>query len=307
MSDRNWEAPEEGPAATIREFGRATGRMVTALAIAASSDEATALACVFELHEAFGQLTSALAVLPEVITRADAGSRVETQLRQRQAEAAAAAAGLAAMHADLGALGEAERDLQAMEAEQVVLAARLAELEQASARAGQLSAMREHIAALEAAAIPAEDADELAGRLAAALARLQGLTDEQRAALGPQLDRALADAQTSGENLQRTRDRKMELDSDLERLADEMAEVTMLIKSELPALAEWRKADAAIADALAAVGHDSGTTPQRLRTALAELEERMMAIEDMLDPLYTAYIHSRDEALAIRTLSTPAS
>jgi hypothetical protein len=211
------------------------------------------------------------------------------------------------MHANLDALGEVDRDMRAIEAERVVLAARLADLEQASVRARQLSAMRERIAALEAAVAPAENADELAGRLAAALALLQELTDEQRAALGPQLDRALADARTAGEHLLGTKDRKKELDCDFERLTDEMAEVTTVIKRELPALAQWRNADAAIADALIAAGHESGTTPQRLRTALAELGERMKAIDDELGPLYTAYIAARDEALAIRALSTPAS
>ena len=145
----------------IREFGRAAGRTVTALAIAASSDEATALACVFALHEAFGQLTSALAVLPEVIIRADAGSRVEAQLKQRQAEIAAAAAGLAVVRANLDALGDAERDMRAVEAERSLLAARLAELEQVSARAELLSAMRDRIAALEAAVSGTGSADAL--------------------------------------------------------------------------------------------------------------------------------------------------
>jgi hypothetical protein len=333
MSDSDRSAQAEGPAATIQEFGRAAGRLVTALAVAASSTEATALDCVFELHEAFGQLTSALAVLPEVISRADAGSRVETQLKQRQAEAAAAAAGLAAVRAKLDALGDVERDMRAIEAERAVLAARLAELEQASARAEQLSAMRDRIAALEAATAPADTAPadtapadtapadtapadtapadtagHLADRLTGALARLQELTDEQRAALGRQIERAIADAQAAGEDLRRTKGRKEELDSELKRLADETDEVTAAIQRGLPALAEWRKADTAIADALATVGvPDSGTTLERLRVILAELTERMKAVDDTLGPLHASYITARDEALAVRNLSTPVA
>lgn len=307
MSDSDQHAQGEGPEAAIREFGRAAGRTVTALAVAASSDGATALSCVFALHEAFGQLTSALAVLPEVITRADAGSRVEAQLMQRKAEIAAATAGLAAVHANLDALSDAERELDVVEAERSVLAARLAELEQASARAAQLSAMREHIVALEAAVSPTDATDDLTARLMAALTLLQQLTGQQRAALGPRLERIIGDAQTAGEDLKSKQARKEELDADFDRLEKQSAEITAAIQHELPALAEWRKADAAIADALATADDpDSGTT-ERLRVTLADLTERMKAIEETLAPLHSAYIRARDEALAIRNLSTPTS
>jgi chromosome segregation ATPase len=303
------DRPVQGePEAAIREFGRAAGRLVTALAVAAGSTEATALACVFELHEAFGQLTSALAVLPEVISRADAGSRVETQLKQRHAEAAAAAAGLAELRANLDAMGAAERDVRAIEAEQVVLAARLAELEQASARAGQLSAMRQRIADLESAVRPDAASDGLADRLTGALARLQELADEERSALGPQLAEAVAKAQAAGEDLERTKARKLELDADFSRLAAEADEVSNAIQRELPGLAEWRQADTAIADALAAAGMpDSGTTLDRLRAVLAEQTERMQAVEGALGPLHTAYIHARAAALEPRNLSAPTA
>jgi chromosome segregation ATPase len=307
MSDSDRYAQAEGPETTIREFSRAAGRLVTALAVAASSTEATALECVFELHEAFGQLTSALAVLPEVISRADAGSRVETQLKQRQAETAAAAAGLARVRANLDALAEVERDMRAIEAERAVLTVRLAELEQASTRAGQLSAMRDRIAALEAATAPA-DTDDLADRLSGALTRFQELTGEQRSALGPQLERAIGEAQAADEDLRHARERKAELDSDIIRLASETDEVTEAIKSGLPALAGWRSADAAMADALATAGvPDAGTTLERLRTLLAELTERMNAVDDALGPLHASYTKARDEALAIRNLTTPAA
>jgi chromosome segregation ATPase len=297
----------EGPAATIQEFGRAAGRLVTALAIAASSAEATALECVFELHEAFGQLTSALAVLPEVISRADAGSRVDAQLRQRQAEVAAAAAELAALRANLDALGEVERDLRATEAERAVLAARLAELEQASARAAELSAMRDRIAALEEAVSPADAADDLAGRLTRALALLQELTGKQRTALGPQLEQAVAGKQEALEALEHTKERKEALESDLNQLVAEEDEITKAIKHGLPALAEWRAADAAVADALATVGApDLGSTHDRLRALLAELTDRMKAVDDALGPLHARYVEARNAALAVRTPSSPA-
>jgi chromosome segregation ATPase len=308
MSDSGQYPQAEGPTVTIQEFGRAASRLVTALAVAASSTEATALDCVFELHEAFGQLTSALAVLPEVISRADAGSRVDAQLRQRQAEADAAAAGLAALRANLGALSEVERDLRAVEDERAVLAARLAELEQASARAAELSAMRDRIAELEEAASSADAANDLADRLTGALTLLRELTGGQRRALGPQLEQAIADEQEALESLERTRERKAALESELSRLAGETDEVTEAIKHGLPALAEWRKADAAMADALAAVGAPGpGSTQDRTRALLAELTDRMRAVDDALGPLHADYVRARDEALTIRTLSGPAS
>jgi chromosome segregation ATPase len=308
MSDGGQYPQAEGPTVAIAEFGRAAGRLVTALAVAASSTEATALECVFELHEAFGQLTSALAVLPEVISRADAGSRVDAQLRQRQAEAAAAAAGLAALRANLDELGEAERDLRGIEAERAVLAARLTELEQASVRAAELSAMRDRIAALEEVVSSADAANDLAARLTGALTLLRELTGGERRALGPQLEQAVADEQEALETLERTKERKAALESHLSRLAGETDEITEAIKHGLPALAEWRKADAAMADALAAVGApDLDGTQERLRALLAELTDRMKAVDDALGPLHAGYVTTRDEALAIRTLSDPAS
>jgi hypothetical protein len=79
------------------------------------------------------------------------------------------------------------------------------------------------------------------------------------------------------------------------------------IQRELPALAQWRKADTAIADALAAAGGpDSGTTLERLRVALAEQTERLQAVDRTLGPLHTAYITARSEALAIRNPSAQA-
>ena len=123
--------------------------------------------------------------------------------------------------------------------------------------------------------------------------------------LGPQLERAIADAKEADEDLKNKQARKEELDSSFEELAKTSTEVTEAIRRELPALAEWRKADAAMADALAAAGApDSGTTLERLKITLGELAERMRTIEDTLGPLYSTYVTAREEALAIRNLST---
>ena len=311
MSETAGQAASDDPVAAIRELGRAAAKTVTALAGAAGTDELTALDCVFALDEALDQLAGALPILPAIEELAGPGPRVAGRLFSRLTEINEAATRLAAMRKDVEALRDAEENLAALKAEHERLATRLAELEGISERSVILAGLRDRVAALEsavAAAAAEADQEELTIRLTTAIEQLKTLTSQQLGTLSGQIAGVITETASVGRALEQQRDHKAQLDAALAKSTSEAAEMTKAVKSDLATLAAWRKADAALAAGLDAVGSPEGDSVlERVRRVLDDLGKRMASVEEELGSAFEAYTSACEDALRIRPLSGPSS
>jgi chromosome segregation ATPase len=293
----NDPAAADDPEATVRELGRAAAMAAAALAaVVTRADDETAFACVLALDEAFTRFAGVLSVLPQALELAPPGRTVSARLAQRQAELSAADIELTGLRTELDTLSEVEQGLRDAEAERELLTARLEDLTKARERAEQLPAVRERLAAFEAA-------DTIA-RLTEGIRQLSALTDRQRMVLGAQLEQAITEMAAAGEALARQQARIKRLKADQARLEAESTALTESFGHELDALAKWRQADADLTNAL-----DTARAPaaesnlDQLKGILIDLETRLADIDSRLRPVLEARARAREEALRVRNLS----
>jgi uncharacterized phage infection (PIP) family protein YhgE len=304
--DRGADAPTPGASAqeaALAEFRRAAALAAEALASVPIEDDVVAFSCIVLLDQALDQLTRLLSPVPGLIELAGAGGPVNERLERCQAELAEQRAAVAAARTELEALRDLEEQVAETRAERHQLHGHIDELQQAQQMAVELPALRAQLQTLEAATADIEvaEASAVTAKLAEAADHLRAITERQRAVLGEQTSRSIADAETAAKSLEQERTLADQTEAELATRTNEAEQVTAELEQGLAVLTEWRQADADVADSLSAAGLPPGASAlPRIRVELSAIEQRLSELDNQLQPALAKHARAYQEARSIR-------
>jgi chromosome segregation ATPase len=299
------EAPGTGTDAALAGLGHAVARAARALEAVPGHDDLAAYRYVTGLDEALRPLDDLLRSASGLVELADAPA-VGQRLTRLQAELGARCEEITAARMALASLRAVEQDLTETAAEAERIRHRVAQLEQAQRIAADLPALRGRLRDLEDAipAASAMDSAEVAAGLGQAVERLSALTAQQREILGEQARDMIAQAENAARELSEQRSRRDAATADLAERAEQATQLQEELERMLPQLAAWRQADADLVDGLGQAGLDADASPlEAVRTELAELGDRMTALDTTLRQVLARHAQAYNEARRVRNLS----
>jgi len=292
--------------AALAGLGQAIVRAAQALEAVPGHDDLAAYRYVTGLGEALGSLDDLLRAAAGIVELADTPA-VGHRLTRLQAELGARRDEIVAARATLESFRAAEKDVTETAAEAERVRHRVAELDQAQRMAAGLPALRARLRDLEDA-IPAAwvtDAAEVAAGLDRAVERFGALAAEQCGVLSEQAREMIAQAENAARELSEQRSCRDAAAADLAERAEQARQLQEELERMLPQLAAWRQADAELADGLGQAGLDPDAAPlEAVRAELAELGDRMSALDATLRQALTRHAQAYNEARRIRNLSS---
>jgi predicted nucleic acid-binding Zn-ribbon protein len=297
-------APEaSGQEAALAELLRAATLAAAALTGSPAQDDVIAFACIVLIDKALGQLTSLLGTVPHLVELAGAGGQVHEQLARYKADLTRQQAEVAAARTELETLRDLEQEVADTKTERDQLRGRIDELEHAQQIAAELPALRSRLRELEAATadIDVAEAGAVTVSLIRAAGHLHAITERQRAMLGEQNSRFIADAEAAAKALEEDQASKDEAEAELAARSKEAEQVTAELKQGRARLGAWRQADADLADRLSAAGFPPGASAlPRIHAELSAIEKRLSDLDDELRPAFAEHARAYQEARSIR-------
>ena len=295
----------EDPEAALEALRHAIARAARSLD-EAGQDEAVAFRCVVALDETLPQLGELLQLVPGVVDLASPGRTVSQRIARYQDELGKQRAELTSLRATLDGMRDLEKGLLEGEAERDGLRARISELERAGQLAHEIPSLRARVDELESVTerAAAADAADITTRLTAAAGHLRSLTQEQRGLLGERTSQSIADAEAAGQALAAEHERAEQADAYLTSRTEELDQLQAERRRGVQVIKAWRQADADLAEGLSAAGvPPGGSALERVRTALAAIEQRISDIDEQLRPLLLEHSRMHEETRRIRNLS----
>jgi hypothetical protein len=208
---------------------------------------------------------------------------------------------------ELDSLREVEKGVTQEAAEAERLRRRVDDIETAQRMAAELPRLRTRLRELEGAladAAQVADATDVAAKLGQAAERLGMLSARQLDVLGERTRELIAQAQAASRELGEQRARRDAAAADLAERGEQARQLQDALDQLLPSLIAWRQADADLADGLRRAGLDVDTSPlETVRAELADLGQRMSALDDQLRLVLAKHAQAYDEARRIRNLS----
>ncbi|WP_189977628.1 hypothetical protein [Streptomyces capoamus] len=266
-----------------------------ALAELCDDDGTAALEGLFGLYDALGEVPALTAGAPRLVAAARPGERPAEQLDKRLAELTALHERLRADRTVLERLAAVEDDLRRRLAEHAELRDRIAELRRLERLVDTLDALGGQQQVVDARLEALRSRDVSAERtLAADCGALVRLGEDQLDALAPRTREALRRAEDIGERLAVEERELARVTSELDERSRRLEAVRTELGEHVPQLERYARADRELAEALAewadtdgAAGRgdrlgDTGTALDRARSAAADVERRLGAIDRVL-------------------------
>lgn len=284
----------------------AVARAAQALAALSADDDLAAYRYVTGLDETLRPMADLLRAVAGIVAIADVAPALGRRLAEQQAELARRRGEVGRAQATLDALHGAEHDLTAAAAEADRLRGRVGELEKARRMAGEIPALRSALRELEnsvSAATAAETA-QVTARLRTAAERFGQLTAGQLEVLGGQVRELIAGARAAAAELDQQRARRDATKTELAEREEQAEELREELERLLPALAARRQADADLVDGLRRAGLEAGPSPlEAVQAELADLGQRISALEEKLRPLFADHARAYHETRRVTNLS----
>jgi hypothetical protein len=295
-----------GPDDALAELGRAVAHAAQALKVMPRDDDLAAYRYVTGLDEALRSLAGLLRAASGIVEFADAPT-VSSRLAAYRAELGVQRGRVETARGELDSLREVEKGVTQEAAEAERLRRRVDDIETAQRMAAELPRLRTRLRELEGAladAAQVADATDVAAKLGQAAERLGMLSARQLDVLGERTRELIAQAQAASRELGEQRARRDAAAADLAERGEQARQLQDALDQLLPSLIAWRQADADLADGLRRAGLDVDTSPlETVRAELADLGQRMSALDDQLRLVLAKHAQAYDEARRIRNLS----
>ena len=273
------------------------------------TDEAAVFRQVGAASDAFAYVGSLVEALAPLIDSDIAGAMIQRRLDQYGTELEKTREQVVRAGSEVAALRRREADLRVAAAEHAELAGRRTELRRMTELAGELPALRERLAEMEAGAAAVHDeVADAENDLRREADRLVRFTEEQRALLAPDLRRLMDEAARAEADLMTEQARHRELEA---ALAADVADFERLRADhgKLPSLAAYAAAQRELVDGFALLdppdpedpSADSRTPPARASAAIADIERRLTDLDTVLKPVLQRHSEAYETA---RTLLT---
>jgi DNA repair exonuclease SbcCD ATPase subunit len=291
------------PAEKLQALRRAITEVFKSLLTDVGDDDVAAITCVMDLEDALSDLSGLLGLTPRLLEIASLGPRVEERVATRRDEVRRQHADLVAQRAALEADRELSRQLDQIKSEKEQIAARIAELQRVKQIMGELPTLRATLSTLEEtiAAEQESEAGQITGDLAAAIRAIAGLTARQRSALGAELSATTEELETTTRQTAEQRAQLADLTVQLAAQVAEAQELKVAAEQELPALQLHLQADADLVSGLDAADlGDGGARTDRVKSVLADAEQRLADLDSKLRPLLNAHASTYEQARQLR-------
>ena len=127
------------------------------------------------------------------------------------------------------------------------------------------------------------------------------LSKRQRAVLGEQTSKFIADTKAADQTLEKVQASRHATEAELSARSEQAEQVTAELDRGHAALTAWCQADADLADALSVAGLPTGASAlPRIRAELSAISERLSDMDRQLQPALAAHARAYQEARSIR-------